>query len=245
MKGQIQMKYSEYHAKPKKRGNTAFFIVLACCLLAIGGASWFAAANISGRRVKKDKDESSSLQNPSSFISSVSEPPVSSAESVGKSVSDEPYQPSSAESASKAEQPEEKPAAAAYTMPIEGDILKNYSEKELQYSATYGDMRIHTGIDIACEAGTMISACGAGTVTEVAENAALVVTVVIDHGNGISSKYAAVKDVKVKAGQKVAMGDIIGSTGSVPNECADQSHLHFEVLKNGHAADPLKTLGLK
>lgn len=240
------MKYSEYHAKPKKRGNTAFFIVLACCLLAIGGASWFAAANISGRKVKKGKTDSSSSfsDNSSSFTSSVTQPPVSSAENVGKSVSDEPYESSSKEDASSKET-EDKPTAVSYTMPLEGDILKNYSEKELRYSATYGDMRMHTGIDIACESGTMISACGAGTVTEVTESAAYGVTVTIDHGNGLTSKYSAVKDVKVKVGQKIAMGDIIGSAETVPCECADQSHLHFEVLKNGHAADPLKTLGLK
>lgn len=236
------MKYSEYHSKPKK-SNTAFIIVTACCLLAIGGASWFAAANISKRKIgnSSSKEESSFSQSTADDVSSIPSAPEKPSENVGKTVSDEPYQSSSAVSDSS----EEKPAAQVYTMPVQGEILKNYNEKELQYSATYGDMRIHTGIDIACEAGTMISACGAGTVTEVTENTALGVTVVIDHGNGISSKYAAVKDVKVKAGQKVAMGDIIGSTGSVPNECADQSHLHFEVLKNGHAADPLKTLGLK
>ena len=50
---------------------------------------------------------------------------------------------------------------------------------------------------------------------------------------------------KVKAGDKVAAGDIIGSVTSIPGECADQSHLHFEITKDGHSAEPLGTLGLK
>ena len=123
------MKYSEYHSKPKK-SNTAFIIVTACCLLAIGGASWFAAANISKRKVKNNnsKDESSFsesiIQNESSDLSVPEKP----SENVGKTVSDEPYQSSSAASDSS----EEKPATQVYTMPVQGEILKAYSEKELQ-----------------------------------------------------------------------------------------------------------------
>ena len=130
-------------------------------------------------------------------------------------------------------------------MPVQGEIIKGYSEKVLQYSATLGDMRIHTGLDIACEEGTSVSAAGNGKVTSVDESSTLGTVMTIEHNGGITTKYASLKDVKLKAGDAVSAGDIIGTVTAVPSECADQSHLHFEAYKNGHPADPLVALGLE
>ena len=200
------MKYSEYHSKSKFTGSAAFYIVIACCLIAIGGASWFAAANLS----KRDNSSKS-----------------------------EPY-------SSEAEAPaESNNTAVVFSMPLQGEIIKSHSEKELQYSATFGDMRIHTGLDIACEVGTSVSAAGDGKVLSVEESSTLGTVVTVEHSGGITTMYASLKDVKVKAGDKVSAGDIIGAVGTVPSECADQSHLHFEAEKNGHSADPLDVLGLE
>ena len=130
-------------------------------------------------------------------------------------------------------------------MPVVGEIIKNHSDTELQYSATYGDMRLHTGIDIACKNGTFVSSCAAGTVTDIIEDSVLGNCVVIDHGNSITVKYASLEDIKVKKGDKVNIGDIIGSVGTIPSECSDETHLHIEVTKDGKPADPLKTFGLE
>lgn len=239
------MKYSEYHSKSKFKGSAAFYIIIACCLLAIGGASWFAASNISGRNSKNESSSHNSSYN-SSFSSSKlnSIGDTSSAgisENAEKHISDIPY--SSDENTASAEPPQ-KNTVKTYSMPVQGEIIKNYSEKELQYSATYGDMRLHSGIDIACEEGTAVSACADGTVLSAENSSELGSVVTIDHGDGIAARYAAIKDVKVKAGDKVSAGDIIGSVTAIPCECADQSHLHLEVYKDGHAAAPLETLKL-
>lgn len=240
------MKYSEYNSKSKFTGSAAFYIVIACCLLAIGGASWFAAANINKHGdASKNRSESSYSSDSSLFEGSVSMPEASNptvSENVGKNVSDEPYS-SEEETASQNTQSSDR--AVVFSIPVQGEIIKGYSEKELQYSATMGDMRIHTGIDIACEDGTSVSAAGDGKVLSVEESGTLGTAVTVDHGNGITTKYAAVKDVKVKSGDKVSAGDIIGTVTAVPSECADQSHLHFEVYKDGSSADPLYTLGLE
>lgn len=235
------MKYSEYTSKPKFKGSAAFYIIIACCLLALGGASWFAASSISRRN--NDSGTPSEISEPpqSSPPESIAEPSGTVSEDVGKAVSDEPY--SSAESTES--KTESKPQKKVFTMPVQGDIIKKYSDKELQFSATYGDMRIHTGLDIACADGTAVSACGDGKVLAVEETAFLGTVVTVDHGEGITTKYAALKDIKVKAGDKVTAGDIIGSVTNIPGECADQSHLHLEAYKDGHITEPLKVLGLK
>ena len=67
-------------------------------------------------------------------------------------------------------------------------------------------------------------------------------TTKIDHGNGITAKYCSVENVTVKSGDKVHSGEIIGAVGTVNNECADQSHIHLEVLKNKQYISPLEIL---
>ncbi len=237
------MKYSEYHSKSKFTSNAAFYIVIACCLVAIGGAAWFAAANISKRDTSSKKESSSSSSYNSSVFEIGSMPEISNpvtTEEAGKTVSDEPYS-----SGEETESTQSTDTSVVFSMPVQGEIIKGYSEKVLQYSATLGDMRIHTGLDIACEDGTSVSAAGDGKVTSVDESSTLGTVLTIEHNGGITTKYASLKGVKLKAGDSVSAGDIIGTVTTVPGECADQSHLHFEAYKNGHAADPLVALGLE
>lgn len=231
------MKYSEYRSKPKFKGSAAFYIVIACCLLSIGGAAWFAASSIKSREIPQDNSSIGST--PEISTPEITAPPV--AEETTKPVENEPY--SSEQTPSEPTKAESKPLA--FTMPVQGDIIKNYDERALQYSATYGDMRMHTAVDIACEDGTAISSAAAGTVLSVEESATLGTVVTIDHGASITAKYAAVKDPKVKAGDKVAAGDIIGNATTIPSECADQSHLHIEVYKDSHPVSPISLFGLK
>lgn len=237
------MKYSEYNSKSKFKGSPAFYIIAACCLLAIGGASWFAAANIAKRSTDKSYGGAKSDISDFSSAESIGEPIASEpkkAENTEKHISSIPYSSSENGSLVKSEPREDN----VYCMPIQGEIIKKYNDTELQYSTTYGDMRLHLGIDIACEAGTSVSACGSGKILSVEKSAELGNTVTVEHGNGITAKYASLDDVKLKTGDKVAVGDIIGTVSSVPCECADQSHLHFEVYKDGHPASPLDVLRL-
>lgn len=232
------MKYSEYKSKAGAKSKAVFFTVLACCLLSLGGASWFAASRISKRESGENpysiSDDTSQIQSQES-----TELPEISSEEAGNSVSDQPYTSSDNTESDKA------PAVTVYTMPVQGEILKGFSDTELQYSETYKDMRIHTGTDIACERGTAVSACADGHVIDVSESATDGTTVKIDHGNGVVTSYSALESVKVKSGNSVSAGDIIGTVGEMPCECADKSHLHLEAVKNGKTADPIKILGFK
>ncbi len=99
-----------------------------------------------------------------------------------------------------------------------------------------GEKRLHKGIDLAMPKGSPISAVAAGKVVYSGHANGYGNTVVLDHGNGIITRYAhnqvnlvSVGDA-VEAGQEIAL---VGSTGR-----STGPHLHFEVLQNGTAVDP-------
>lgn len=233
------MKYSQFN---KKRGlGNGFYIVTAVCLLIIGGASWFALSGYSQKENNNKNGQSSNeyTDNTPSYTESVPQviPETTSKEEAAKPVTDQPY-------SSKNETVSQIEETVAFMLPVTGEIIKNHSDKELQYSATYGDMRLHLGIDIAANVGSQINACGDGTVKSVDKTSDFGNVVTIEHKGGITVKYAAIEDVKVKQGSSIKMGDAIGNLGTVPCECNDKSHLHIEVIKDGNILDPLKTLGL-
>ena len=136
------------------------------------------------------------------------------------------------------------PTATFFAMPVGGNIIKDYSEKELKYSNTYKDWRLHTGIDIAAKKGTQVHAAGNGKVAEVTDDKLLGSTVVIDHGNGIVASYSGLLKPLVKVGQIIEAGTTIGGIGEVPSESLDEAHLHFAVKVNGKTANPIEALNL-
>ena len=223
------MNYSNYRSSGKRKRISAFYIVFAVCLLAVGFATWYSAHRV--RSATRTDYESDLPKEENSYVSS---DPAES-EIVGITVSDEPYSEPTAPSQSE-EKTEKQELMFAF--PVKGEVVKSYSDTQLQYSETYGDMRLHRGMDIACKEGTSVSAAASGTVTAVEESAEFGTVVTIEHGNGITTRYAGIKDVKVMAGDNVAAGDILGTVGEIPGECAEASHLHFEVLQNGKPSDP-------
>ncbi len=228
------MNYSEYHSRSRRTGNTVFYTVLACCLLAVGVAAWFAA-----RSIRKNQPITQESNPPSSAMPTQPDSTETPSQSFPENSVEVP-----AESPAPSSVPEDSAPAEAKTkipvfcMPVEGEIIKGYSDRELQYSATYGDMRLHLGVDIACEEGAAVSAAAAGNVTAVEESATYGTVVTIDHGGEISTQYASLKDVTVQEGQSVAAGDVLGTAATVPSECGDPTHVHLALLKNGKAADP-------
>lgn len=98
----------------------------------------------------------------------------------------------------------------------------------------------HLGIDIANSAGTPIRAAFAGTVEKVGTNVVSGRTgigVLIRNPDGERQYYGHLRKAKVKVGQKVSAGQIIGEMGATGN--ATGPHLHFEVWgKNGSPRNP-------
>jgi murein DD-endopeptidase MepM/ murein hydrolase activator NlpD len=93
------------------------------------------------------------------------------------------------------------------------------------------------GIDFAGPSGSQVVAVASGVVTYAKERFGYGKTVEINHGNGYVTRYAHNQRVLVTAGDTIQKGQpiaLIGSTGR-----STGPHLHFEVLKQGRAVDPM------
>jgi murein DD-endopeptidase MepM/ murein hydrolase activator NlpD len=100
-----------------------------------------------------------------------------------------------------------------------------------------GRTAFHRGLDFAGPAGAEVVAVAAGVVTYTKERFGYGRVVEINHGNGYVTRYAHNQRILVSLGDTVQKGQpiaLIGSTGR-----STGPHLHFEVLKQGRAVDPM------
>ncbi|MFK8030285.1 MAG: M23 family metallopeptidase [Gammaproteobacteria bacterium] len=101
-----------------------------------------------------------------------------------------------------------------------------------------GSRARHTGVDFAGREGAEIMAVGAGVVSWSADRYGYGNMVEINHGNGYRTRYAHNQVNMVELGEKVEKGQIIALMGSTGR--ATGPNLHFEVMHNGRATDPVK-----
>lgn len=136
------------------------------------------------------------------------------------------------------------PAPLVYTWPVRGEVLRGHSGDTLVYDETMGDWRVHAGVDIAADPGTNVFAAADGTVTAVDQHDLMGTTVVIDHGQGMVSRYSNLQAVPtVGVGDKVYTGTVIGAVGRTAiAESKAAAHLHFVMTRNGEPVDPLEYL---
>ncbi len=94
----------------------------------------------------------------------------------------------------------------------------------------------HRALDIAAPSGTPIYACDTGTVTEAGWHGSWGYYVLIDHGNGITTRYAHCSRLDVTPGVNVQQGTQIGLVGNTGNSFGN--HLHIEFTVNGSLVNP-------
>ena len=135
---------------------------------------------------------------------------------------------------------EEKEKDPEFIKPVEGDILRKYAKDDLVYSTTLDEWITHGGIDIKSEKTTVVKASAEGTVKSIKNDPRYGLTVVIEHQNGFSSVYSNLLTAEfIEEGENVKQGQTIATVGNTATfEIADESHLHFEILKNNESIDP-------
>lgn len=125
-------------------------------------------------------------------------------------------------------------ATGTYATPVSGIITSNFGYR-------WGCH--HNGVDVGASTGTPIYAADGGTVISSGDAGdGYGIKVVIDHGNGNRTLYAHASEAVASVGDKVEKGELIAKVGSTGNSTGP--HLHFELILNGTAVDPLNYVSI-
>ncbi|MDR2580271.1 MAG: M23 family metallopeptidase [Fibromonadaceae bacterium] len=119
--------------------------------------------------------------------------------------------------------------------PSEGYLSSPFGTRTHPVTGEKGKM--HYGVDVSAPKWTPIRASANGRIERVANSETLGKHVIIDHGNGIETRYGHMIKPFAKEGQMVKRFDIIGYMGSTGR--ATGSHLHYEVWFNGAPVNPI------
>lgn len=103
-----------------------------------------------------------------------------------------------------------------------------------------GEKDFHPGLDISADKGDPVYSTADGKVVNASAAGNYGNLVIIEHGYGIETRYGHLSVFKVKVGQAVKRGDLLGLVGSTGR--ATSSHLHYEVRANGRILNPLQLL---
>jgi murein DD-endopeptidase MepM/ murein hydrolase activator NlpD len=130
--------------------------------------------------------------------------------------------------------------ALANRMPIAMPMVSGYTLTSgfgARRDPFTGRVSGHEGLDFGAERRTPIYAPAAGVVTHAGRRGAYGNTVEIDHGLGLTTRYAHMHFISVEEGDIVAHGDRLGGVGNTGRSTGP--HLHYEVRMNGRAVDPM------
>lgn len=117
--------------------------------------------------------------------------------------------------------------------PLPGAVGSAYGNR---VHPVHGGVRMHHGSDIGAPTGTPIHAFAAGTVTFAGSRGGYGNLVIVEHANGITSRYAHQSAMDVTVGQRVSAGEQLGRVGETGT--ATGPHLHFELRRDGESFDP-------
>ena len=126
-----------------------------------------------------------------------------------------------------------------YRIAIEKLPLAMPVRDSFRYTSGFGRRwgRMHEGIDMAGPVGTPIYATGDGVVIQAGRASGYGNLIKIQHELGTETRYGHLNRIRVKVGDKVSQGDLIGDMGNTGRSTGP--HLHYEVRMKGRAVDPM------
>jgi murein DD-endopeptidase MepM/ murein hydrolase activator NlpD len=117
--------------------------------------------------------------------------------------------------------------------PLRGRITSHYGNRMDPFN---GDREMHLGLDIAALYGSSIVAPADGVVIYAQRKAAYGNLIIVDHGNGLTTRHGHLSRFNVRVGQRVQKGEVIGYVGNTGRTTAP--HLHYEVRFNDRPVNP-------
>ncbi|MDH5339986.1 MAG: M23 family metallopeptidase [Rubrivivax sp.] len=121
--------------------------------------------------------------------------------------------------------------------PVDGPVGSGFGFRHDPFT---GRTALHTGLDFPAEPGTPVAAAAGGVVQSIEMHPEYGRTILIDHGNGLSTRYAHLSRVLVSAGDLVRRDQEVGEVGNTGRSTGP--HLHFEVLLDGVPQNPARFL---
>ncbi|MEZ6023510.1 MAG: M23 family metallopeptidase [Hyphomonadaceae bacterium] len=131
----------------------------------------------------------------------------------------------------------------ASSTPLAAPVAVDYRETSgygVRVDPFTGRAAMHSGLDMAAFERAPVVATSPGTVVFAGTRSGYGYTVEIDHGHGFKTRYGHLRDIQVQRGDRVAIGQRIGSMGSTGRSTA--THLHYEVWFRNRAVDPVNFL---
>lgn len=141
----------------------------------------------------------------------------------------------------KEEKAKENTVVAKNLMPVQGEVSREYAQKEPSYNKTLDQWEIHKAVDIQAKIGTTVKSIASGKVIDVSNNDKYGTSIKIESSNKTVLVYSNLdKDVNVKVGQSIKAGDTIAKIGNTSTvESAEGAHLHLEAFKDGKSINPM------
>jgi len=141
---------------------------------------------------------------------------------------------------SKDNEDAKKQSESNFEAPLSGKIITEFSANSPVYSKTLDQYMTHYGVYIASPLDTQVKAIADGTVTKIYTDDKYGITVEINHGDGLTSIYGNLStDSMAEVSDVVTKGQVISGVGDTSLfESLEESHLHFEMRKDGVSVDP-------
>ena len=117
--------------------------------------------------------------------------------------------------------------------PVRGMITSHYGNRLDPFN---GDSEMHFGLDIAALYGSLVHAPADGIVIYAQRKSAYGNLIILDHGNGLTTRYGHLSRFNVQVGQTIRRNDMIGFVGTSGRSTAP--HLHYEVRMNDRPINP-------